>query len=52
MLTMCAACVDALQDVWEDEVLSPPRDVKSRVAGMLRKERLGAGNSWEEEGGQ
>jgi hypothetical protein len=39
-----------LQDVWEDEVLLPPRDVKSRVAGMLHKERLGsAANSWEEE---
>lgn len=39
-----------LQDVWEEEVLSPPRDVKSRVAGMLRKERLGVTkHSWDEE---
>lgn len=42
-------CVHA-QDVWEDEVLAPPRDVKSRVAGMLQKERLTeGGNSWEDE---
>jgi hypothetical protein len=38
-----------LQDEWEEQVLSPPRDVKSRVAGMLQKERLGGANSWEEE---
>jgi hypothetical protein len=39
-----------LQDVWEEEeVLSAPRDVKSRVAGMLQKERLGVATSWEED---
>lgn len=38
-----------LQDEWEVQVLSPARDVKSRVAGMLQKERLGVGSSWEEQ---
>lgn len=38
-----------VQDVWEDEVLAPPKDVKSRVAGMLQKERLTGPSSWEEE---
>jgi hypothetical protein len=43
-------CCGRLQDVWEEEVLSPPRDVKSRVAGMLRKERLGVTqHSWDDE---
>jgi hypothetical protein len=47
---LLSLCYAHLQDVWEEEVLSPSRDVKSRVAGMLRKERLGVTqHSWDDE---